>query len=207
MADDKPVTTSVTDIARVDSGLEFVFGVLNQLRGKVQVVRSVKVKVRYDVSKISHNVLAISATGAVGWPHVSGVFAENVTDSHLVLDHLVVDLLLGNGGEILMGPGVGSDLVTIVVHPLDDASPVLVDSSLSNVVTSKEEGGVPAPGLELLHDALCVDVRTIVVSDSDRAGVAACIDTSTTVGDASKLGTGVVTSACSTRSLVLINSK
>jgi hypothetical protein len=106
VADGKPVTTSVTDIARVDSVLEFVLGVLNQLRSEVQVVRSVKVKVRYDVSKLSHNVLAICATGAVGRPHVSGVFAENVTDSHLVLDHLVVDLLPSNGGEILMGPGV-----------------------------------------------------------------------------------------------------
>jgi hypothetical protein len=97
--------------------------------------------------------------------------------------------------------------VTIVVHPLDYTSPVLVDSSLSDIVAGKEKRGVPTPGFKLLHDALSVDVRTIVVSDSNRAGVVAGIDTGPTVGDTSKLGTGVVASACSTRGLVSITPR
>jgi hypothetical protein len=97
---------------------------------------------------------------------------------------------------------VRSDLVAVVVHHLDNASPVFINGTLAEVVSSDEESGVCSPCFELFHYTFGVDVWAIVVSNGDHTGVVADIYTRAAIGNASKLGTSVATSACSGRGLV-----
>lgn len=68
-----------------------------------------------------------------------------------------------------MTPGMTGDLVTIVVHVLNDVAPVLINGTLADIVTSNEESSPTASGLEFRHDLLSIDVRTIIISNSNRA--------------------------------------
>ena len=95
-----------------------------------------------------------------------------------------------------------SDLVAVIIHLLDNTSPVLIDGALSKVVTGDEESGMGSSRLKQLHHTLSVNVRAIIVSDSDRTGIVADVDALTTVGNASKLGTKIIASACTSRGLV-----
>jgi hypothetical protein len=146
--------------------------------------------------------LTVIIAGRVRWAHVGGVFADDVANRHLVLDHLVVGLLLGDGTKVLVGPGVRSDLVAVVVHLLDDACPVLVNCTLADVVTRNEESGVASSCLELAHNIFSVDVWAIVVGDCHGPGVVANVDATSAVGNTSKLGAGIIAGACSSRSLI-----
>jgi hypothetical protein len=146
--------------------------------------------------------LTVVVAGRVRWAHVGRVFADDVANRHLVLDHLVVDLFLGDETKILMGPGVRSDLVAVVVHLPDDACPVLVNCTLADVVTSDEESGVASSCLELAHNIFGVDVWAIVVGDCYGSGVVANVDASSAVGNTSKLGAVIVAGACSSRCLI-----
>ena len=186
----------------VDGVAEVLLSDLNLLAGELVVVIGVKVKIRNDVSKVLQDVLADIVARRVGRTHVCGVFADDVADGHLVLDHLVIDLSLGDGGKILVGPGVGSDLVTIGYHTLDDSLPLLIDSTLADVVTGDEEGGLEASSGELVENLISVDVRAIIVSDGNSSGLAAGVNTSTAVLNVALLGTSIVASAGSSRSLV-----
>ena len=100
-----------------------------------------------------------------------------------------------------------SDLMAVVVHLLDNASPVLIDSTLSNVVSSDEESGMGSPRLEQLHHSLGVDVWAIIESNGNSAGVVADVDTLTTIGNASELRASIVTGACSSRGFVGIAAR
>jgi hypothetical protein len=203
VADDKPVTVvGLSFVAGVNTLLEVVLGDLDLLRGQLVVVIGIEVEVGNDVTKISHDFLACLGARRVRRAHVGRVLADDIADSHLVLDHLVVNLFPGDCTEVLVGPCVRGDLVTVVVHLLDNTCPVLVNGTLSNVVTSDEESGMSSSCLELAHNAFGVDVWTIVVRDSNGPWVVADVDTKTTVRDASKLGSVVVAGACSSRSLV-----
>jgi hypothetical protein len=101
---------------------------------------------------------------------------------------------------------VRSDLVAVIVHPLDNASPVLINGTLAEVVSGDEESGVCSPCFELFHYSFGVDVWAIVVCDGDHAGVVADIYTRAAIGNASKLGTSITTCACSGRGLVRTES-
>jgi len=96
--------------------------------------------------------------------------------------------------------------MTVFIHLLDDASPVLIDGTLSNVVSGDEEGSMTSPGLELLHNTLSVDVWAVVIGYRNRAGVVADVDTCATVGDASKLRARNVARAFTIRGLVGVTS-
>lgn len=226
VGDGKLVTVSTHDlrvIALVNAILEVVLRVLDELRGQVQVVYSllamqksilnvkptsgVQIEVGDNITKLGQNVLAGVSAGRVRWAHVSWVFAENVSNGHLVLDHLVIDLLLSNGAEVLVRPGVTGDLVALVVHLLDDTRPVLVDSTLANVVTSKEESSVKSGILEELEYSLSVDVWSIIIGDGHSAGVLATVDTSAAIRNVSKLWAKIIAGRCSIGSFVSIASR
>lgn len=203
MADDKPVTVVwVSGVTGINALLEVVLGDLDLLGSQLVVVIGIEVEVRHDVTEIGHDFLAASSARRVRWAHVGRVFADDVANSHLVLDHLVVSLLLGDFAEILVGPCVRGDLMAIVVHILDDACPVFVNGALADVVASDEEGGVGSSCLELFHNTLGIDVGTIVVGDCNGSRIVADVDAPTAVGNASKLRAGVVPGACSSRSLI-----
>src|SRR5690349_501176 len=87
---------------------------------------SVQIEVGNDISKLGHNALAGSLTRRVWWTHVSRILSENVADGHLILDHLIIDLGLGDLAQILMRPSVAGDLMTLRIHTSDDICPVLI---------------------------------------------------------------------------------
>jgi hypothetical protein len=203
VADDKPVTIVwVSAVTGVNTVLEVILGDLNLLGGQLVVVVGIEIEVGNDVTKITHNLLALGITRRVRRAHVCGIFADDVTDGHLVLDHLIVNLLLRDETEVLVGPGVGSDLMAIVIHLLDDACPVFVNGTFSDVVSSDEEGSVGSTCLKLGHNVLGVDVWAIVVGDRNGSWVVADVNTSTTVGNGSLSRAVVIAGGCSSRSLV-----
>ena len=106
-----------------------------------------------------------------------------------------------------MRPGVGSDLVTLGFHALDDSGPLLIDSTLANVVTGDEEGSLESGSIELVKNLVSVDVWAIIVGDSNGAFLLARIDTGTTIRNTSLHRTSVVASRCSSRGLVGITAR
>jgi hypothetical protein len=77
------------------------------------------------------------------------------------------------------------------IHLGDDTRPVLVDRTLAQVVSSDEESCLRVPLLELRQDVLGVDVRTVIVGDSNSLWANAFADSHTAIFDASELGTGI----------------
>lgn len=189
-------------VGRPDGIAEVVLSNLNLLAGELVVVIGIQVEVRDNVSELSEDVLADGVARRVRRAHVCRVFANDVADGHLVLDHLVVDLSLGDLGKILVRPSVGSNLVTVGDHASDDRGPLLVDGTLANVDTSDEKGGLETGSSELVQDLVSVDVWTVIISNSNGSSFAACIDTSTAIGDTALLRTGIVTGGGSSRGLV-----
>ena len=106
-----------------------------------------------------------------------------------------------------MRPGVGSDLVTLGFHALDDSGPLLIDSTLADVVTGDEEGSLESGSIELVKNLVSVDVWAIIVGDSNGAFLLARIDTGTTIRNTSLHGTSVVASGSSSRGLVGITAR
>lgn len=116
---------------------------------------SVQIEIGHNVSKISHIIRATGCGRAsgVGRPHIGREFANDVADGHLVLDHLVNTLLLGDLVEILVRPCVTSDLVAFGDHAADHSRPglgLVIDGAFSNVDTGNEEGCLKAIGGELV---------------------------------------------------------
>jgi len=130
--------------------------------------------------------------------------------SYLVPDHLVVSLLTGDGAEILMRPCVAGNLMSLGDHTLDGSSPRLarvVDCALVDVDTSDEESGLCSGGLVLIQHTFSVDVRAVIVCDSDRVWLSAVVDALSTVWLVAELGTSNVASAASSREFVGITGR
>ena len=156
---------------------------------------SVQVKVGNVVAKVSQVLLAarLGSAAGVGRTHVGGDLANNVAESHLVLDHLVVAVLLGDGAQVQVSPGVRGDLVALSVHTLDDADKFRskVDLALVDVVSSNEEGSL---GLVLGHNVKNVASENllwaVIVGNGDRSWLGAAVDTIATILNVAELRTG-----------------
>jgi hypothetical protein len=149
MSNREPVTTCTSGINAV---LEVVLGNLDLLVGELVVVIGVEVERGNDVSQSSH---------------VSGVFADDVSNGHFVFDHLVDTLLVRDLVKVLVRPGVTSDLMSVGVHIRDDTCPILINGAFAQVVTSDEECRLGTASFELGHNLLSIDVWAIIVGDRD----------------------------------------
>ena len=92
-----------------------------------------------------------------------------------------------------MGPGVGSKLVALRVHALEDTAELRSDVNLSlvDVVSSDEESSLGVVGSHNIEDVAGEDfLWAIVVGDGNCAGCGATVNTSATVLDIADLGTG-----------------
>jgi hypothetical protein len=89
-------------------------------------------------------------------------------------------------------------------HALDNVRPLRsgVDGALADVDTSDEEGGLEAILLELVKYTVGVDVRAVIVSDSNGSGSLTDVDTFAAVCNIALLGTSVVAGAGAGGSLV-----
>lgn len=193
-------------VGAVNSIAEVVLSGLDLDGSELVVVIGIQVEVGDDVAKPLENILADAVARRVRRTHVGRVFADDVADSHLVLDHLVVDLSLGDLGEILVGPSVRSDLVTLGDHTLDDTAPLLINRTFADVDTGNEEGGLEASRSELVQNLVSVDVWAVIVSDGNGSWLAASVNTTTTVRNATLLRASIVASAGSSRGLVGITT-
>jgi hypothetical protein len=54
--------------------------------------------------------------------------------------------------EVLVRPSVAGDLMTVGIHLGDNIPPVLINSTLADVVASDEESCVSVASFELSHD-------------------------------------------------------
>jgi hypothetical protein len=147
------------------------------------------------VAKISHVLLATRLGSAAGVrrTHVRGDFADDVAEGHLVLDHLIVAVLLGDGAQIQMGPGVRGDLVALSVHTLDnlDVFRGEIDLALSNVVTSDEKGGFGVVGSHDIKDVASENLLgAVIIGDSNGSWLGAAVDAVPTIVDIAVFGTG-----------------
>jgi len=180
-------------LGSIDTALEVVFGILDLLLGELVVVIGIQVEGCDNIAESLQICLTRgSVTGRVRWAHVSRVLAENVTNSHLVLHHLVVTLLLCDFVEVLVRPSVTGNLVALRIHSLDDTTPVLVNGTFADIVTSYEEGSLCVVLVKLSQNIVSVDVWTVIISQSNSVLLHTRADTYTAVLDISKLRTGVV---------------
>jgi len=186
----------------VKDALEVVLSDLDV--GELVVVISVEVEVADDIAECLEHVLAGGIARGVGWAHVCGVFSDDVTDGHLVLDHLVVSLSIRDGTQILVRPGVAGHLVAFGDHAANNIRPLCgrVNCALSKVDASNEKGGLEAILGELVEDPVGIDVWSIVVGDSDGPWLLANVDALSTVRDVAFLRAGVIARARASRSLV-----
>jgi hypothetical protein len=167
---------------------EDILGVLNQVGIVVLIVVGINVEVDNVVAEISKILLATRLRGAagVGWAHVGGDLANDVAESHLVLDHLVVTILLGNGAKVQMGPGMRGQLVALGVHALEDIDKLLgdVDLTLVDIVTSDEERGMGVVGLHDIENVAGeILLWAIVVGDRNSSWGYAGVDAVATILD------------------------
>jgi len=107
-------------IARVRINVirEKVLRVLYHTWSIVGIVKRVKVVVDDVVTEISEFGEASRIAVYVGWAKVGGDHAEDVADSHFVVDYLVVEVGGRKGVEVLMRPRMAGDLMARVVHTL-----------------------------------------------------------------------------------------
>lgn len=77
----------------------------------------------------------------VGWAHVGREEAENISQGHFVLDHLVGSVRCRDLAQIQMGPCVRAYLVAFAVHALDDCSELRsgINLALGQVGSGDEE--------------------------------------------------------------------
>jgi hypothetical protein len=205
VGDSEPLVVGASGIKTV---LEVVFGNLDLLRGLLVVVVGVQIKRSDDVAESCHvSHASFGDTCGVWGTHVCGVFAEDVTDGHFVLDHLVDTLLVSDLIKILVGPGMAGDLMTVGIHLRDHTSPVLVNSALANIVASDKEGCVSVTGLKLSHNFLSVDVGPVIIGDRNGLGFQALTNSHTAICNVSELATGVLCRASSVRGLVSITAR
>lgn len=178
-----------------DVALEVVLGVLDLVDIVLVVVVGVNIEVSDVVAEVSHVLLAtrLSCAAGVRRAHVGGNLADDVAEGHLVLDHLVLAIRGRDSAHIQVSPGVGSDVVALGIHALDDTGKLRggVDFTLVDVVASDEECSLSVVCLEDIEDVSGVVLLwAIVVGQSDCARLDAVVYTSTTVRNGANLGAG-----------------
>jgi hypothetical protein len=198
----KPVSVGSS---AVNTSLEVVLGSLDLLRSELVVVVGVQIEGGDDVAECLQVSLASCCVASrVRGTHIGGVFADDVADGHLVLDHLIETLLLGDFIEVLVRPSMAGNLMALGVHVLDNTPPVLINGAFAKVVASNEEGCVGVARLELCHNLLSVDIWAIIVGDGDGLRLQALPNTNATILNCAQLSTSIIASGGSIRGLVSI---
>jgi len=206
VADSKAITRLRATFGLVEDPLEVVLGNLDI--GQLVVVICVEVEIADHIAEIFHDGLASSVAGRVRGAHVCRVFSDNITNSHLVLDHLVVSLGICNGTQILMGPCVRGHLMALGNHALDDIGPAgsSINGTLAKIVSSDEEGSLEPVRCKLVENTISEGVRTVVIGDCHSSSLLARVDTASTVRHVALLWTRIIPGTCSTWCLVCITS-
>jgi hypothetical protein len=170
---------------------EPVLGVLDQKRRILFVVVGINIEVDDMVTKVGQISLALTNTAGVRRAHVGGDLANNVAKSHLVLPHLLLAVDLGDGTQVQMGPGVGSNLMTLSIHALDNVNELGcdIDLALADVVASNEEGSLCVVLLHQVQDVRGKNLLwAVIVGESNSTRLDTSVDSISTVLDITSLG-------------------
>lgn len=103
------------------------------------------------IAKISQVIQTICIAGLIWRTEIRGEESKNVRESNLVLHHLIVSLLTVQGGQVCVTPSVTPNLVTFIVHALDEGRVTrlrVIDLPFATVVPNQEECGFDPFGLE-----------------------------------------------------------
>jgi len=143
VSDDQP--GFVGGLPWIQGPVEDVLGDLDGFATVVGVVARVEIVQDNMVSELTQVIktAGLGKAARVWRTHVSREAAENVTESHLVLQELVFALVVRDLAEILMRPGVAGNLMTFEPHASNQRAPghvEVIDRSLATVIASNEEG-------------------------------------------------------------------
>lgn len=86
---------------------------------RVEVALGVEIEVGDVVAQVGHLSLALGSADGVRRAHVGREETENVHEGNLVVDHLVLALGERHLIQVLVGPRVAGNLVTIGNHSLE----------------------------------------------------------------------------------------
>jgi hypothetical protein len=195
-------------VARVHRSVDTVLGVLNLIRCNVIIVCllsgsypwlnnqriptiTIQVEVRNDVAKICQILRALARARRIRRTHICGKFAEDVGKGHLILDHLIVTLFLGDSAEILVRPSVGSYLMTFGDHTADHSRPrlrLVVNGTLVDVDTGNKERSLESFRGEFVENIVSVNIWAVVISDGHSSGLGADVYSLSAVGNRADLG-------------------
>ena len=134
--------------------------------------------------------------------------AKNLGQSHLIEHNLVVDLIIRQAGPILAAPSPATDLMSPVVHALDDireGSRVTVHHASAIAVSGNEECCFRIFLVQVLEQSLCPGSWAAIKSERHHAWLSTVLDLDS-VGNLSKLGTGDISGIISGRRLVCVAS-
>jgi len=112
---------------------------------------------------------------AIGWPHERRRDAQNALERLFKKRHLTVNLVLGESGEVFVGPGVRRNLMTCVVSVLYALNvSFVIDTPV--IVSVPEECSLGASSNQGIRNLLGVKPGSVIESQSDIVGVGAAGD-------------------------------
>ena len=175
----------------------------------MQVVFSIEVKVGNMITKVAEDfaagVIALRVRRAeVGWDD-----SEDIAECHLVVIDLVVECCGVQGCEILVRPSVRCDLVSSIVHALDDswvAGGDIINLSLSIIVTSNEESGGSIIALKNIEHMGSVEIWSIIERQGNISNIDTIVDPRSTIGNVANFCSCNCTGRCSGRNLLTITA-
>lgn len=94
--------------------------------GGVGIVLRINVGMDDMITQVIHHIQAGTTAIKVRRAHVSWIFPNRAADCTLDLGHLAGNIGIGERRQVRVGPGVGSNLVALVIHSRDES---LVSSS------------------------------------------------------------------------------
>lgn len=139
----------------IQSLLKIALSLPGHLRARVFIILRIEIRIDDFVAEACEEIHARAVTGEVGSAEVGGHEAEDVEEGLLVVGNFGGHGVPGEGREISVRPGVGSELVAFGVDALEDVGPlgVPVIDVASPATTDDEESGlcaVPGKGIEEL---------------------------------------------------------
>jgi hypothetical protein len=135
---------------------------------------------------------------------------NDISDGHLIVNHLIESLLLGDGTEILMRPGMAGHLVAFSNHTLNDSRPgsgCIINGSFTEIVASDEESSLHIVAGKLIKYAVGKYIRAVVISDGNRTRFLTRVNTLTTILYVAKLQTRNIAGAVTVGDLVCITTR
>lgn len=151
------------------------------------------------ISQLLQSAFTGGVALGIWWSHVCWKVAQNVSESHLIVDHLVLESSSIKTSQILMRPSVRSDLMTFSNHALNESRPMGIDGTFAEIVSSDHKGRLGIVGLQFVQKIRGVVVGAIVEGKCDVSCSETIVDSSSTVWDRTQYRASNASCRCSRR--------